>query len=69
MSKQLKWQQKAVDRAKSRNNTELIEDIIDIAAGDEPDGTLSFRGHYQLAAYRAELESRLEVIGFLPVKS
>lgn len=65
----MKWSKKLINKEVAEmNNSQLLEETIDLAGGDDYDGFFTPKGTYTFRALSDELEKRLKLIGFLPNK-
>jgi hypothetical protein len=55
--------------AKALSNFELLQDVIEMAAGDDYDGLFTPTGRIRFNAFHDELEYRLIQCGFLDEKA
>jgi len=55
--------------AKALSNFELLQDVIEMAAGDDYDGLFTPTGRIRFNAFYDELEDRLIQCGFLDEKA
>ena len=64
----LKWSKKEIlERVKSYDNNTLLQETIDLGAGDSYDGCFTNKGQFEYDALLNELNERLVKIGFITI--